>query len=363
MYNFTSRQVTSRNYGLDLYKIICMFFVIAFHFSDHGNVVVSCSQDLSFNWCVLAIARIFGGICNCAFMLISGYFLYQKNFNTKGLFKLWLEVWFYSVTIGTFCYITGTEIFTVKSLVKMVFPFTFNQYWYFSTYIVIYLLFPYLNKWIDSLTKKQHQGIIFLGISLFSILPTLTNALWIVGSNSIPIFFVLYFVGSYFNKYNISISKQTIVPLSIIALAIEIISLFFMRIVYYYTGQDIYFYLVWGTNKILPVITSTVLFLAFKQIKIKHTKIITFISSSVFGVYLFHIGRLNVLLFSNLFDNSATYETNMLLPQMLISMCSIFAAGILFDKIRIYIFEKPIMKLCSVPIYRLNNQIQKYYYD
>ena len=361
--NSTDRQTVTRNYGLDLYKILCMFFVIAFHFSDHGKVGITCSQDLTFNWCILAVSRIFGGICNCAFMLISGYFLYQKKFKVRNIFKLWLDVWFYSVVLGLICYAIGTDVVSKKSVTEMIFPFTYNQYWFFSTYIVIYLFFPYLNKLIDNLTKKQHQGIIALGIFFFSFLPTIINTAWMVGTNNITIFLVLYLVGAYLNKYGVSVSKRKTIPLSVFFIAIEIMSLFVMRIVYRNTGFDSFTYLVWGTNKILPVLTSIALFLLFKEIRMKHTKMIAFFSSSVFGVYLFHIGRLNVFLFKILFDNSITYNTHMLLPQILIAMCSIFVAGILFDKIRIYIFEKPIVKLVDPLLKTLNDKIQKYYSD
>ena len=78
-----------RIYGLDLYRILCMFFVIAYHFSFHGNVTVSCAQEVTFNWAVLAIARIFGALCNGGFMLTSGYFLYRKRFRARTVFRLW----------------------------------------------------------------------------------------------------------------------------------------------------------------------------------------------------------------------------------------------------------------------------------
>ncbi len=361
--NLTNGQMPMRNYGLDLYKILCMFFVIAFHFSDHGNTIVSCSQDVTFSWCILAFSRVFGAICNCAFMLISGYFLYQKKFNIRNIFKLWSQVWFYSVVIGIVCYVIGTEPISIRSVIAMVFPFLFNQYWFFSTYIVVYLFFPYLNKLINSLTRKQHQGIIVIGIMIFSLLYTLTDASWIVGSNSIAIFFVLYFVGAYINKYEICISKRIIILLSFFFMVVEFASVFFMRIVYRYTGFDSFAYLVWGTEKILPIFTSIVLFFLFKQVQIKHIKLVSFFSASVFGVYLFHIGRLNIYLFKGLFDNSITYNTHMLLPQIIIAMCSIFIAGIIFDKIRIYIFEIPIIKLLDLPLEKINKRIQRYYPD
>lgn len=355
-----NRGGAKRNYGLELYKVLCMLFVVAFHFSDHGNIKLSCNQEITFNWRFLASARIFGNLCNFGFMLISGYFLYKKKFEIKKIFKLWLQVWFYSVTLGIVCFVIGTEAFSWKSLIKMLFPFTFNQYWFFSTYIVVYFFFPYLNKLIDSLTKKQYQGLIAVSIGIFSVLCTFAHASWLRGANSIPIFIVLYFIGAYFRKYEISMPKRKTIPLAVATIIIEIASLFVTRIVCRYIGKDKLVYFVSGYS-ILPIATSIILFLLFKEIKIKHIKLVSFLSSSVFGVYLFHIGRLQIFLFQQLFDNSVTYETGLFVPQMILAMCSVFGVGIFIDKIRKQIFEKPVLKCIEPILDSWNEKVKKYY--
>ncbi len=343
-----------RIYGLDLYKILGMLLVVAFHFSFHGNVIVNCAQELSFNWIVLAVARIFGAVCNCAFMLISGYFLYRKNFNVRTVFRLWLQVWFYSVVFGTVCVISGTEQLTAGSLIKMVFPFTSNQYWFFSTYIVIYLIFPFLNKCIDGLSRKQHQAAIVLGLILVPLFATFAGERWTIGTNSIEIFIVLYFVGAYFNKYDVCVSAGKSAVMAASGMILEILSLFGMRIVYRLTGINDVTYFVWDQNKIFPVLTGIALFLLFKQIRVRHIRMIPFLSSSVFGVYLLHDGWAKGFLFGRLFDDSATYDTNLLLPQMILAVCTIFAAGILIDKVRIRIFERPVLKMLNPVFNKIN---------
>ena len=194
---------TGRIYGLDLYKIFAMFFVVVFHFSFHGNVDVNCAQELTFNWLVLAAARIFGAVGNAAFMLISGYFLCRKKFHVRTVFRLWLEVWFYSMALGAVRLIMGTEPLTLRSLLPMLFPFTMNQYWFFSTYLVVYLIFPFLNSCIEGLSAKQHRAAVALGFILVPFLATFAGARWIIGTNRIVIFIVLYFTGAYFRRYDV----------------------------------------------------------------------------------------------------------------------------------------------------------------
>ncbi len=344
----------ARIYGLDLYKILSMFFVIAFHFSFHGNVIVSCAQELTFNWTVLAAARIFGAICNGAFMLISGYFLYRKKFSARTVFRLWLQVWFYSVVLGVVCGIFGIAPLTAGNLLRMLFPFTSDQYWFFSTYIVIYLIFPILNKCIDGLSRRQHQAAVVLGLVLVPLFATFAGERWTIGTNSLDIFIVLYFTGAYFNRYDVRVPVRKAAAASVCCVLLEILSLFGMRIVYRLTGINDVAYFVWDQNKIFPVMTSIALFLLFRQIRVRHTGVISFLASSVFGVYLFHDGQAKIFLFGKLFDNSATYDTNMLLPQMLLAMCTVFAAGILFDKLRIRLFERPVLKMLDPFLTKIN---------
>lgn len=83
-----SLQGNTRNYGLDLYKVLCMFMVVGFHYVDHGNTQLVRNMDITFNWNVLAFLKMFGAICNCAFMLNSGYFLYEKEFKIQNLIRL-----------------------------------------------------------------------------------------------------------------------------------------------------------------------------------------------------------------------------------------------------------------------------------
>lgn len=353
-------QKIERNYGLDLFKIFCMIFIIGYHFSEYGNVNINCSMPLTFGWNVLAIPRAIGGNFDCGFMLISGYFLYKSKFKAKTVFRLWLQVWFYSIVFGTVCYFLGTS-FSMSNLITMLFPVTFNQYWYFSTYIVIYLFFPFFNKLIDSLNKEQHGWFVILGLVLTSVIPTLTRANWLIGTNSITLFVFLYFVGAYINKYKISVSKNKISMAVVIALLLEIVSVYAMRKVYELTGVDNFTYFVWGTQKTLTVATSVLLFLFFKDLKVKPSKLITFVSSSVFGVYLFHMSRLNTYIFPVIFDDSKTYDTFLILPQLIVAIVAIFIVGILIDRIRMIVFEKPVLKLLSKPIASIDSRMEKVY--
>ncbi|KMO86057.1 hypothetical protein AB840_09940 [Megasphaera cerevisiae DSM 20462] len=153
----------TRNMGIELYRVFSMFFIIMFHFSDHGAVAITAQMPFSFNWLILAMGRVGGGLGNCAFVLISGYLLINKEFHTKRIVKLWFEVWTYSVVLGIVAFMIKTEPFSIGSLVHMLFPVTYNQYWYMSTYIVMMLLTPFLNPLFLGMTKMKYRAFIVIG--------------------------------------------------------------------------------------------------------------------------------------------------------------------------------------------------------
>ena len=260
----------------------------------------------------------------------------------------------------------GSFRFKITGLIKAVLPFSFNRYWYFSTYILIYIFYPYINRMLDTLSQKQHQGICLISLLLFSCLYTFTNREWIVGKNGLLIFVSMYMVGAYIKKYGIVLSKNKCLILVGSCLILSILSTICMKVVGSALHSDsIITYFVWGTEKMLPVATSIFLFLSFENIKVSNNsvrKAIAFISPNLFGVYLLHIGDLHKWLFQGIFNNENTYLNGFsLLLQILLAMIFIFIAGIVIDKIRIRVIEKSYMKSLDKVIIMLDAKTSDYY--
>lgn len=69
------------------------------------------------------------------------------------IIKIWVEVWVYSVG-GNSLFLAGKGTTFNKTLIKILMPILFREYWYMSTYIVLYFFVPYINKIIDNIDKK-----------------------------------------------------------------------------------------------------------------------------------------------------------------------------------------------------------------
>ena len=67
------------------------------------------------------------------------YYQIHSNFNTSRIVKLVLEVQFYTLVIGIFDIVY------------------WGQYWFFSSYFVIMILSPFLNKFVLSSKKRNDK--------------------------------------------------------------------------------------------------------------------------------------------------------------------------------------------------------------
>ena len=352
---FLTAQNSKKNDGLELYRIFSMIFIILFHFSDHGAVKISADMPLTINWMLMAFFRCWGALGNCAFVFITGYFMIEKKQNFKRLLKLWFQVWIFSISIGFVCFTFGIVQFSWGSLIKMLFPVIFNEYWYMSSYVILFLISPFLNKCLLSLNQDNYKKLLIVLLCVFSIVPTFTGVKWMTDQNFIASFILSYCIGGYIRRFNIQLFRKakTYFACAIVLTLGMFLSIIVFKLLHLERGL---FYFVWGMNKFSVIITALMWFMGFLQLENLHgNRIIYWISSSIFGVYLLHIGRLNTWIFGSLFNTQKTYflGTVPLISQLVLGTLTILTAGILIDKIRLLLCERLVFPLVK----QINNKI------
>lgn len=300
-----------------------------------------------------------GGVGNCAFVLISGYVLIDKHFNLKRIIKLWIEVLTYSIFLGIIAYITKITLFSYSSLISMFFPVIFNQYWYMSTYVVLILLTPFLNQLFLNISRNKFKAFIIIGLIVFSAIPTFTTRIWM--TNNIITFVVVYSIGAYMRMYDVRLYPRY--NLLIALLMFVFMSGTIVAIKYINTSLHLnlnLFYWVWTMEKLPVILFAVFIFAWFKVLTVHLTSIVSFFSTSVFGVYLLHIGRLREYLFKFLFNDKEVYKTPYFLLWLIAVIICIFLICTLVDKIRIQIIERPIMKMLDYKLNRFNEYLKTY---
>lgn len=240
----------------------------------------------------------------------------------------------------------GLEPFSVTSLVRMLLPVTFSEYWYFTDYVILILASPLINLLLDKTDRTQHLFLVAFSFLITVWFPAF-GILYAPGKFNLCFFF-LYILAAYLRKHGPGdrLGASAYGWLGGAFFLLEVLSIFAVRAYDRITGDDRPFWsFVWGMDRFPCVMTSVFLFIFFSRLRLRNNRIIASLASSLFAVYLLHIGRLWKLWFRVLFDNGKTYGTNLMIPQILLCSAVIFASAILIDKIRIHAFERPLLAL------------------
>lgn len=332
----------TRNYGIDLLRILSMFMVVVLHVLGKGGVLNNV-QNFTLK------GEIFWGIeiaCFCAvncYALISGYVGINAKHKYTNLISLCLQVVFYSVLITVveifIAYSNGTQL-SLQTLFFHLIP-SMREYWYFSAYFCLFFFMPMLNYIVHNIQREILKTlsifilIIFCGWNILSDIMSGVNYgysfLWLA---------ILYVLGGYFAKYktleNLSISKSFVGYF--ICVAATIIIKIFIAIL----PESVSSVFVWPAYNSLPVILMAVFLLsAFSKMKLSEgfSKVISFVSPLAFGVYLIHCHPYIYELLGNLFAWIAKEPIYLGVICVLGISLGIFVVCLLLDWIRSLLFK------------------------
>ena len=206
---------TERRSNLELLRIVAMVMIVAHHFAIHGGFNYS-NETITINRLWIQFLEIGGKIGVNIFVLISGYFLISsETIKTNKIIKLWGQIFFYSLGIYLLFIILGLSPFGVFRTIKRLAPITYCQWWFASTYFVLYLLIPYINKFLKSFDKRNYKRFLFFLLFIWCVIPTITDQHF--ESNNLLWFIVVYAVAGYIRLYGI---KTNLTGIKLIGLSV-----------------------------------------------------------------------------------------------------------------------------------------------
>lgn len=335
-----------RSSNIELLRIVAMFMVVLGHYYVKGgfpddNLINANKLLMQFlgSWSKIAVD---------IFVIISGYFLVTQNFKWTKVVKFFSCTYFWS--LATLCF--GLFILNLdidKSLImKAVNPFT-PLNWFARAYLLLYIIFPLLNKLIKYIGKTKLTILIGILTTVFYIIPTIKGSSLGGYLNSLFMFINMYFVGSYLRLYKNNKLEKAIKywgGISTIIFYSSIILFDYMGRYdsYYIAKENVMIFAFVGCN-IFGLIMATAIFVIFKNWKISYNKVINSIASTTFAVYLIHDnGVISSWLWSSLIRADRFYDSMLLIPHMLITTIVIFVVCGLLEHIRINLLEKRFMK-------------------
>ena len=186
--------IKERNSGLELLRILCIWGILCMHLSGTYTLSTNLPTLVTLN----VINSLFN-ICVTCFVLISGYFSITLKWDK--LFSLWCIVIFYSLADAAISYSIGTPL-TLTELFKSVFPSITGKYWFFTTYMLLAILSPYINKIPQILPQKQFKNLLLLLVAIFYLLPTFFYFEIIKDNGKGPVcMLIVYLIGRYIALY------------------------------------------------------------------------------------------------------------------------------------------------------------------
>jgi hypothetical protein len=315
--------------------------IIAYHYVWHSNYTW---DSLGGYKIIIQICTMLGELGVNCFILISGYFMITaKNpCRFRKVILMWLQVLFYSILSAAVC--AHYELIDFKepgSTFPVFLPLTFKVWWYATAYILLYLFSPYLNRLLHNLTQKEYVRFLALSFLLYSIIPTFAGLL--NNNSEVYLYYnrfiwliILYCFAGYIRLYGFSLpvirNHWFMVHVMTWALLIFYMLTFDQKSMpEYIKATDVYFY---APNTILLLFLSVSLFMVFQSIHIKGNKVITFIASCTFGIYLVHDGRSRQFWWNNIFHNPAYEGTTKVFLDMFIAIVTIFSVGFAIECVR-----------------------------
>ena len=287
--------------NIEILRILAIFGVIMLHYfnAEIGGGIKHVESG-SLNYYILHVFEsAFVGTVDLFFM-ISGFFLIKSNVRKiRKPVELIIQV----ILFREFAYVLNTVI-THKSLsVKAVIGNLLPNNYFVVFYCILFILSPYINKLLDSITQKQAKRLVVILVVIFSLNCTVVqiisniNGKQINGLDSVGLygsqggytivnFTFMYLLGALIGKYKLMESYNSKIKLTLTYILSVVVLTVWALIESNCpdkVGSSAYMY----CNPFV-ILGAVAVFLLFLNIDMGSNKVINKIASGVFSVFLLH---------------------------------------------------------------------------
>ena len=331
-----------------------MLMIVFHHFAVHGG----------FDWdgSTITVPRLWWGLILMGgkvgvnvFVLISGYFLVaseSKGVNVRRLLKFWGQLFFYSMGLFVVFVLLRTQSCSIKTLIRSLTPIASTTWWFASAYFMLYLIHPFLNLFLRSLSKQAYQSLLVMMILVWSVPSAFTHGTFrYIQGGSLSWFVILYAIAGYarLHGFNKRLTSKTYCLLflgfsTLTYLSYVVFTIMGIRWSVFATHAS-HFY---GMEKVSTLMMSVSLFMAFVTMKMNHHRWVNVVASTTFGVYLIHGHALSrPLLWHDVFGNAQYRDSLFLIPYSIVVVIVVYVSCAAIDLVRQKVFERPYMVLVN----------------
>lgn len=342
-----------RDSNIELLRIIAMIMIVAYHLVSNGLLKLNGygTYDVWKNGSLInkiVAASLFPGgyIGNMIFFMITGYFL-AGSYKVRSFKKIVMNTIFYS-SLLSLAFILLKYLFK-KTLYNygggsamissFILPVTGGRNWFATAYIVLLLLIPVINKFLDMLNKN---GFLIL-LLVFNVFVTGIGYFLNVPFYDLYIAFFYYICGVYLKKFVIQNVRR------------HSCSLFFSLFLWGISCVIIYLYFIFSVQGLSLYSNISILifriifaplcafcfFTFMALLNIRESRIVNKISGTTFAVYLIHGSVFQRIIWDNIFKvNSFQYSSTLFPFLCLLDTVVIFLFCSLIDFIKQFVLKK-----------------------
>lgn len=356
-----------RNSSFELLRIIAMILIVTYHYSLHGGFDKITPSNVSINNIFIQVL-LFGGKIGCyLFMFITGYFMIYGKLNCKKVFRLFLELEFYSLLIFFIINFGMNKHFSKRDWIRNALPIVYGN-WFVVNYIMLYCFIPFINKLLLSISRKELKKLIILTILIYSIIPSITYYIdkyqWVF--SNFDFMLVSYLIGAYIRINGIPKfeSKKFCLKMITISYGILILLTLLFDLLGIKMKKELYIWMATvsrAPTMIFLILISIAIFYIFKNNSF-YSRIINFIAPSMLGIYLIHDNELlKAWYWKEFFPNNNYLYSNYLFVHFLIKVIGIFIVSLIIDLIRRLLIEKPCSKIIDKGYEKIKGVIHRVY--
>ena len=334
---------TSRNYGIDLMRVISILGVVCLHVLGHGGILYSAHSPINFSAMWFLELLCYPAV-NC-FVLISGFVGYRgmRWFpKIKSIVSLFFVVLFYSVGITVLFKVLFPASVGTGALVKSFFPVLTTQYWFFTAYVGMFLLSPILNMCVQAM-RARHACIVLATVAGLGAFSLWNDAFSLLKGYSVIWFGLMYLTGAILKKFDVAslVSKRGWLAVSITAFMItwlSKVSFHFINIPFLNSRDEIF--VAYSSPTVMLAAIGLVCLFSKVTVKPSLFKTVEFFAVSSFSVYLIHDNVfVRKYVISHIVEWIGGFNTLVVLLCVTGIVVGIFMICTVIDKLRIGLFR------------------------
>lgn len=278
----------TRESNFELLRNLAMFMVLVIHAN-----FVSLPRPLTEALAIAPASTAFryfveslGIVCVDVFVLISGWF--RVNTSLKSVLNFIFQVLFFWIGGYVVCLLLGKAEFTFDGVLHC---FAFTKWdWFIKAYLVLYIIAPILNAFVDKASEKQHRNVLVAFLLFQSTYGWLGGARFFMNGYGPLSFIGLYLLAQYVRrvlgkgrKTLFDFPKHVDLIVFVVSAVINtILSLAFLK-----AGRAMHNTIYAYINP-LVIVGALYLLLFFSKLEIGYNMIINWFGVSSFAVYLLH---------------------------------------------------------------------------